>query len=63
MVFKTFSEKRSNNRNGFSEEYDKYITNGIVSVEIYQRIIIWHIATDLCFYTDSGRHERNLSRS
>ena len=26
-------------------------------MEIYRRIIVWHIATDLCFYTDSGAYE------
>ena len=30
---------------------------GIGNVEIYERIMIWHIATDLCFYTDSGANE------
>ncbi|XP_050289082.1 uncharacterized protein LOC126727450 [Quercus robur] len=62
LVFKTFWEKLRSNSNGFSEEYDKYITNGTVTVETYQSIIIWHIATDLCFYTDSGMNEPNLSR-
>ena len=43
---------------------DEYITNGDAraSVETYQRIIIWHIATDLCFYTDSGTNERDKNR-
>ena len=31
--------------------------NGSINVEIYQRIIIWHIATDLCFYTDTSANE------
>ena len=62
LVFTTFWEKLRSNSNGFSEEYDKYITNGTVNVETYQSIIIWHIATDLCFYTDSDRNEPNLSR-
>ncbi|KAM3749638.1 hypothetical protein ACB098_05G201500 [Castanea mollissima] len=62
-VFNTFQEKQNSKGNGFSEEYDnKYIKNGTVSVETYQSIIIWHIATDLCFYTDSGMKEPNLSR-
>lgn len=62
LVFNTFWEKLRSNSNGFSEEYDNYISNGTVNVEAYQRIIIWHIATDLCFYTDSDRNEPNLSR-
>ncbi|XP_050290571.1 uncharacterized protein LOC126728854 [Quercus robur] len=62
LVFNTFQEKVCSHSNGFSEEYDKYITNGTVSVETYQSIIIWHIATDLCFYTDSGTNKPNLSR-
>ena len=62
LVFNTFREKLSSNSNGFSEKYDKYITNGTASVETYQSIIIWHIATDLCFYTDSGMKEGDLSR-
>ena len=61
-MFNTFREKLSSNGNGFSEEFDKYITNGTVNVETYQSIIIWHIATDLCFYTDSGTNEANFSR-
>ncbi|KAM3701801.1 hypothetical protein ACJW30_05G202300 [Castanea mollissima] len=58
LVFNTL---RSPNRNGF---HDEYITNGAASarVETYQRIIIWHIATDLCFYTDSDRKKPNLNR-
>ncbi|KAL4628886.1 hypothetical protein ACB092_05G270100 [Castanea dentata] len=62
LVFNTFWEKLRSNSNGFSEEYDKYITNGTVNVETYQSIIIWHIATDLCFYKDSDRNEPNFSR-
>ena len=61
-MFNTFWEKLRSNSNGFSEEYDKYIKNGTVNVETYQSIIIWHIATDLCFYKDSDRNEPNLSR-
>ncbi|XP_075666020.1 uncharacterized protein LOC142635836 [Castanea sativa] len=58
LVFNTL---QSPNRNGF---HDEYITNGAASarVETYQRIIIWHIATDLCFYTDSDRKKPNLNR-
>ena len=62
FVFNTFWEKLRSNRNGFSEEYDKYISNGTVDVETYQGIIIWHIATDICFYKDSDRSEPNLCR-
>lgn len=64
LVYNTFREKLSSDSEGFSEEYNKYITHGTVNVEIYQSIIIWHIATDLCFYTDSGENEttNNLHR-
>ena len=57
LVFNTL---RSLNRNGF---HDEYITNGAAgaTVETYQRIIIWHIATDLCFHTD-GTNERDKNR-
>ena len=63
-MYNTFREKLSSDSEGFSEEYNKYITHGTVNVEIYQSIIIWHIATDLCFYTDSGANEttNNLHR-
>ncbi|KAK4565042.1 hypothetical protein RGQ29_006908 [Quercus rubra] len=58
LVYNTFREKLSSNREGFSEDYDQYITyNGSINVEIYQRIIIWHIATDLCFYTHTSANE------
>ena len=58
LVYNTCREKLSSNREGFSEDYDQYITyNGSINVEIYQRIIIWHIATDLCFYTDTSANE------
>nr|XP_023906205.1 uncharacterized protein LOC112017963 [Quercus suber] len=59
LVYNTFREKLSSNSNGFSEEYDNYITDETQNVEIYQRIVIWHIATDLCLYTDSGADEPN----
>ncbi|KAK4571244.1 hypothetical protein RGQ29_029876 [Quercus rubra] len=59
LVYNTFREKLSSNSNGFSEEYDNYITDETQNVEIYQRIVIWHIATDLCLYTDSGANEPN----
>ncbi|KAK7859372.1 hypothetical protein CFP56_006898 [Quercus suber] len=61
FVFNTFWEKLRSNSNGFSEEYDKYITNGTVNVETHRSIIIWHIATDLCFYNDIDTNEPNLS--
>ena len=59
LVYNTFLEKLSSSSNGFSEEYDKYIAdrNGTINVEYYQSIIIWHIATNLCFDTDSGVNE------
>ena len=57
MVYSTFWQKISSNSEGFSEDYDNYISYGSVNVEIYRRIIVWHIATDLCFYTDSGAYE------
>ena len=57
MVYSTFWQKFSSNSEGFSEDYDNYISYGSVNVEIYRRIIVWHIATDLCFYTDSGAYE------
>ena len=57
LVFNTL---RSPNRNEF---HDEYITNGAAGarVETYQKIIIWHIATDLCFHTD-GTNERDKNR-
>ena len=61
-VFKSFWAEQGWNSNGFPEKYSKYITDGTESIEIYQSIIIWHIATDLCFYTDCGRDESNLWR-
>ncbi|KAL4607640.1 hypothetical protein ACB092_09G190100 [Castanea dentata] len=58
LVYNTFREKLSSNREGFSEDYDQYTTyNGSINVETYQRIIIWHIATDLCFYTHTSANE------
>ncbi|KAM3749637.1 hypothetical protein ACB098_05G201400 [Castanea mollissima] len=57
MVYSTFRQKFSSNSEGFSEDYDNYISYGSLNVEIYQRIIIWHIATDLCFYTDNSAYE------
>ncbi|KAK4587844.1 hypothetical protein RGQ29_019018 [Quercus rubra] len=58
MVYSTFRQKFSSNSEGFSEDYDNYVSYGSLNVEIYQRIIIWHIATDnLCFYTDNGAYE------
>nr|POE69229.1 hypothetical protein CFP56_74801 [Quercus suber] len=59
LVYNTFLEKLSSSSNGFSEEYAKYIAdrNGTINVEYYQSIIIWHIATDLCFDTGSGVNE------
>ena len=59
LVYNMFLEKLSSSGNGFSEEYFKYIAdrNGTINVEYYQSIIIWHIATDLCFDTDSGVNE------
>ena len=62
LVFNTFWEKLRSNSNGFSKEYDKYITNATVNVEYFQSIIIWHIATDLCFYKESDRNEPNAVR-
>ena len=57
-----FNRVRILNRNEFHFS-DEYITNGDAraSVETYQRIIIWHIATDLCFHTD-GTNERDKNR-
>ena len=52
-----FLAKLSSNTNKFSLEYDNYFPMGIGNVEIYERIMIWNIATDLCFYTDSGSNE------
>ncbi|XP_075666019.1 uncharacterized protein LOC142635835 [Castanea sativa] len=57
LVYNTFRQKLSSNSEGFSEDYDNYISYGSLNVEIYQRIIIWHIATDLCFYTDNSAYE------
>ncbi|KAK7859369.1 hypothetical protein CFP56_006896 [Quercus suber] len=57
MVYSTFRQKFSSNSEGFSEDYDNYISYGSLNVEIYQRIIIWHIATHLCFYTDNSAYE------
>ena len=58
LVYNTLREKLSSNREEFSEDYDQYIAyNGSINVEIYQRIIIWHIATGLCFYTHTSANE------
>ena len=57
FVYNMFLAKLSSNTNKLSLEYDNYFPMGIGNVEIYERIMIWHIATDLCFYTDSGANE------
>ena len=57
LVCNMFLKKLSSNTNKFSLEYGNYFPLGIGNVEIYERIMIWHIATDLCFYTDSGANE------
>ena len=57
FVYNMFLAKLSSNTNKLSLEYDNYFPMGIGNVEIYERIMIWHIATDLCFYTDSGSNE------
>ncbi len=56
LVWDTLLEKFNFKRPGFSEDYNLYISSDkSVNVEIYQSIIIWHLATDLCFYTDHDK--------
>ena len=54
-LFRLFFLEREFDGNGFvPNNYDQYITQGPACIETYQRIIIWHIATDLCFHTNCG---------
>ena len=54
LVWEIFRQKTSLQTPGFSEYYNRYISGDeYLEVEIYQSIIIWHIATDLCFHTDN----------
>ena len=57
LVWVTFKEKLNPDSPGFSEDYTSYISlvdREHAKVEIYQSIIIWHIVTDLCFYSDNN---------
>ena len=59
LVWNNFFEKSNLRKPGFSEDYNKYISgheHQSVELEIYQSIIIWHIATDLCFYSDNDNN-------
>ena len=61
-VWDKFVKLNSNSR-GLSEDYNNYISvDEHAKVEIYQSIIIWHIVTDLCFYTDKDYKEEIPSK-
>ena len=63
-VFRTFLPERGWDSNGFvAEKYNRFVTDGTECIGTYQRIIIWHIATDLCFYTDGVGGESNSLRA
>ena len=58
LVWDTILAKSSSNGTGFSEHYKNYISlDNSVHVEIPESIIIWHLATELCYYTDNDRDE------
>ena len=60
LIWETYKEKSMSQRPGFSEDYNSYISSDKnVQVEIYERIIIWHLATDLCWYLDNENPEVN----
>jgi hypothetical protein len=62
LVWDKFLKLNSNSR-GLSEDYNNYISvDEHAKVEIYQSIIIWHIVTDLCFYTDKDYKEEIPSK-
>nr|POE62629.1 hypothetical protein CFP56_19924 [Quercus suber] len=58
LIWETYKEKSESQRPGFSEDYNSYISSDKnVQVEIYERIITWHLATDLCLYLDNENPE------
>ncbi|XP_075662947.1 uncharacterized protein LOC142632429 [Castanea sativa] len=60
LIWETYKEKSKSQRPGFSEDYNSYISSDEnVQVEIYEKIIIWHLATDLCLNLDNENPEVN----
>ncbi|XP_030941289.1 uncharacterized protein LOC115966091 [Quercus lobata] len=54
LVWDTILEKADLGGPGFSEDYNQYLTlDKSVNVDIDESIIIWHLATEICFYTDN----------
>ena len=54
LVWDTILKKADLDGPGFSEDYNQYLTlDKSVSVDIDESIIIWHLATEICFYTDN----------
>ncbi|KAK7846274.1 hypothetical protein CFP56_008161 [Quercus suber] len=53
LVWDTIVEKADYDEPGFSEDYNQYLTlDKSVNVDIDESIIIWHLATEICFHID-----------
>ena len=53
LVWEIFLEKLNPQTQGFFKDYNLYISEDkTLHLEIHESIIIWHVATDLCFYNN-----------
>ena len=58
LIWDTLQEKGNLESSGFSEDYNYYISrNEPIHLEIYESIIIWHLATDIIFYNQNDERQ------